>query len=551
MKFINNLNIRAKLISLFLSLGAFIIIFIYTTSGIYKNSQEHREVHFNIFEITSINTNIIFPLYKLRENTESLIYSQNKKISNLSSKITDLSQKIDNGFKKHNNLKYIENWIDLKKEIQIILKNIKEKNIKESRELFEKKSMNTFNYLTSSLIVDNEEFLKETNALYYQAWDESNIILIKSYIIMFFVLIITIAGGWFISNSIIISIKKVQSGLIDFFDFLNYKETEIKKINLSSTDEFAQMAKVININVDNIQSNIKEDRVLIKNATNLLKEIKQGDIGARISASTNNETLNELKVMMNSMLENLENQIQVEIKKRIEQEELLIQQSKLASMGEMIGNIAHQWRQPISQISAILLNIQARQEFDQCSKEYFDKKVEDANKLTNYMSKTISDFQNFFKPDSIKTLFSIKEACKEALFIVEASLKYHGVNIHFEENEDSQIQGYKNEYSQAILNILNNARDVLLERKVNNPKIKITIKNGKTYGLVKIEDNAGGVSEDIRKKIFEPYFTTKHKSKGTGIGLYMSKTIIENNMNGFINIKNTDNGACFTIKVMK
>lgn len=239
-----------------------------------------------------------------------------------------------------------------------------------------------------------------------------------------------------------------------------------------------------------------------------------------------------------------------ELEKSIKQEEMLIQQSKLASMGEMIGNIAHQWRQPLAQISAIHMNMKVTYDFDKFTKEYLKEKIKEANKLTAYMSQTISDFQDFFKPKGEKVDFSVNEACTSSFHILESAFSYHNIDVTFNVHEDAVINGYKNEYSQVFLNILSNAKDILREREIENPAIEISIKKDKNnYSLVTISDNAGGIPEEIIDRIFEPYFTTRHKTQGTGIGLYMSKNIIERNMNGFITVKNTHDGALFTIKV--
>ena len=197
------------------------------------------------------------------------------------------------------------------------------------------------------------------------------------------------------------------------------------------------------------------------------------------------------------------------------------------------------------------MNMKVTYDFDKFTKEYMDSKIKEANKLTSYMSQTINDFQNFFKPQGEKELFSVKKACKDAYFIVESSLKYHGINLEFNVIEDSEVLGYKNEYSQVVLNVISNAKDILLERKIENPYINIEIKTGENFSIVKIRDNAGGVKNEILDKIFDPYFTTRHKTQGTGIGLYMAKNIIERNMNGFINVRNCKDGALFTIKVPK
>lgn len=297
------------------------------------------------------------------------------------------------------------------------------------------------------------------------------------------------------------------------------------------------MAKIINNNVEMIQDNIEKDEALIKNATRVLENIKSGNMGSRLSKTTDSATLNELKVMINNTIDNLEDKIQEEIDKRLEQEQMLIQQSKLASMGEMIGNIAHQWRQPLAQVSAIIMNMKVTYDFDNFTQKYLNEKVEEANKLTEYMSQTINDFQNFFKPHGEAEVFSVETACREALFIIESSLNYHEIKVDFLVSDEPNIVGYKNEYSQVILNILNNAKNILLEREIKNPYIKIEIKEGDNFVIVKIGDNGGGIDKKILDKIFEPYFTTRHKRQGTGIGLYMSKNIIENSMGGYINVK--------------
>ena len=354
-----------------------------------------------------------------------------------------------------------------------------------------------------------------------------------------------------ISNNIVTSIYAVQNGLKDFFDYLNHKKKSVKKIEIKSKDEFHQMATIINQNVSITQNNIEQNIEFIKNATKVLENIEQGNLGTRISKDTNNEALNELKIVINNMIDNLEFKIQEEINKRLEQEQILIQQSKLASMGEMIGNIAHQWRQPLAQISAIHMNMKVTYDFDKFTKEYMESKIKEANKLTAYMSQTISDFQNFFKPQGEKEVFSIEKACRDAYFILESSLKAHGIEVIFHITQDVTINGYKTEYSQVILNLLSNAKDILIERQIKNPKIELEIKDGNHFALVKIKDNAGGVDASIIDKIFEPYFTTRHQTQGTGIGLYMSKNIIERNMHGYINVANTEDGALFTVKVDK
>ncbi|MFA9372812.1 MAG: cache domain-containing protein, partial [Poseidonibacter sp.] len=232
---------------------------------------------------------------------------------------------------------------------------------------------------------------------------------------------------------------------------------------------------------------------------------------------------------------------------KAKQEKILIQKSKMASMGEMIANIAHQWRQPLSQISGLFFDIESAYAYKELNKKYLDERVDEANDLLEYMSKTIDDFRNFFNPNTKKEDFLIKDAVLNASKIVKSMLEINNIKLIIDIENDSKINGYKNEYSQAIMNIITNAKDILLERNIENPCIKIYLEQNEKVTLC-IEDNANGVDEEIIEKIFDPYFTTKFEY-GTGIGLYMTKLIIEEKMNGSIKVINVNQGAKFSIEI--
>ena len=234
-------------------------------------------------------------------------------------------------------------------------------------------------------------------------------------------------------------------------------------------------------------------------------------------------------------------------KEKEKQEKILIQKSKMASMGEMIGNIAHQWRQPLSQLSGLFIDIESAYDYKELNKKYLQNRVEEANDLLEYMSKTIDDFRNFFNPNSIKEEFFIKNSVENAIKIVKSTLDFHHIELLVDIDESLKIVGFKNEYSQAVMNIISNAKDVLIDKKIQNPQIKIYIEKIDKIILC-IEDNAGGINENIIDKIFDPYFTTKYEY-GTGIGLYMTKLIIEDKMNGTITAQNVSNGAKFFIEI--
>ncbi|RXK14525.1 histidine kinase [Halarcobacter mediterraneus] len=231
-------------------------------------------------------------------------------------------------------------------------------------------------------------------------------------------------------------------------------------------------------------------------------------------------------------------------KEKNEQKELLLHQSKLASMGEMISNIAHQWRQPLTHISYIFMNLKTSFEKDRLTQEYFYKKTNEATMQLNFMSETIDDFRNFFKVTKQKENFSINNAINEVIQLLSGILKTNNITVSLNASEEIIIQSYKGEFLQVLFNILNNAKDELIEKNKKNANIKINLQKNKEI-TIQIIDNAGGIKKEILDKIFEPYFTTK--DKGLGIGLYMSKTIIENHMNGKLNVKNNEDGAIFSI----
>jgi signal transduction histidine kinase len=257
--------------------------------------------------------------------------------------------------------------------------------------------------------------------------------------------------------------------------------------------------------------------------------------------------LEESEANLRELNHTLEDRVNQEIRQRLHNEQLLMHQSKLASMGEMIGNIAHQWRQPLTELGATLMNLQMLWERKKLSNEIFDERIGRSEFLIAYMSKTIDDFRNFFTDDNKKEHYCINDAVHKALDLIHSALKNHHIQLVFEEQKRCDVEGYASQFSQVILNIVGNAKDILLERDIQNPSIYITLSCDKSKTLIRIEDNGGGIEIEPIDKIFEPYVSTKHAKSGTGIGLYMSKTIIEKNTNGSLKAYNTPRGACFEI----
>jgi len=239
------------------------------------------------------------------------------------------------------------------------------------------------------------------------------------------------------------------------------------------------------------------------------------------------------------------------LKESKQKDNILIQQSKMASMGEMIGNIAHQWRQPLNALGLTIQKIKMYHDEDILTTKELDKSVEKSKMLINKMSATIDDFRNFFKVNKVKQNFCINEAIMNTSLLLESSLVHHNIKLNIKSDNEINHLGYQNELEQVLLNIINNSKDALIEKSTQNPTIAIKLLSNDNVIDIVVSDNAGGIPSSIIEKIFEPYFTTKEQGKGTGIGLYMSKMIIETNMNGILKVKNIKDGACFTIQLKK
>ncbi len=231
----------------------------------------------------------------------------------------------------------------------------------------------------------------------------------------------------------------------------------------------------------------------------------------------------------------------------IEKNKMIVSQSRLAMMGEMLSNIAHQWRQPLNYMGLIIQSFQILYDKGKLDKKFIDEKVDSGMKALQFMSSTIDDFRNFFKPENEKVDFPIRKSIENVMNIIEQTLKNNNIELKLDIDEGARLKGYLNEYNQVILNLVSNAKDAILNKNVKNPWIKIRAFPEGGRIVLTVSDNAGGINDNIIDKIFDPYFTTK--IDGTGIGLYMSKIIIENNMGGELTAKNLGEGAEFRISV--
>lgn len=245
--------------------------------------------------------------------------------------------------------------------------------------------------------------------------------------------------------------------------------------------------------------------------------------------------------------DNLKSQVEKNVEAIREKDKMLFEQSRMAQLGEMIGNIAHQWRQPLSVITTASTGMKLRKGIGMLSDEEFITHCNSITKNANYLSQTIDDFKNFIKEKKELQSVDLQKKIKEVLSIVDSSLKNSSIHVIQEfEEEPVVVDLVSGEFTQVMMNILNNAKDILQETKRDKKWVKLCLKREGKYAIITIENNGESIEEKVLPKIFDPYFTTKHKMQGTGLGLYMSYKIIKA-LNGKLYAKNTQNGVKFFI----
>ncbi len=266
------------------------------------------------------------------------------------------------------------------------------------------------------------------------------------------------------------------------------------------------------------------------------------------------ERIKKQTIKLRELNANLENRVKEEVEKNRKKDRVMFQQARFAAMGEMIANIAHQWRQPLSELSILLYNIK-RSCIEKKDQQTIENYYNSGKVVIKNMSKTIDDFRGFLEEAKEPKEYDVDKIIEEAIFIIKETLKSNHIKIIFNNKYSIINFGYPNELLQVVINILSNAKDVLSEIEQKDKIIVLDLnscidKFKKEYVVITICDNGGGIKKEIMGKIFDPYFTTKHSSQGTGIGLYMSKKIIEQN-SGSIEVYNKNNGACFVLRIPK
>ncbi|HEY3309928.1 MAG TPA: ATP-binding protein [Desulfuromonadaceae bacterium] len=317
------------------------------------------------------------------------------------------------------------------------------------------------------------------------------------------------------------------------------------RIAMEGNDEFAELSRAFDSMTGELQCSYHKLETEIEERKRAEKELHKikDELENRVQERTQELTraLEDLRRENEEKLRTLE-----ELRTN---ERMLVQQSRMAAMGEMIGNISHQWRQPLNMLGLIIQEIGFSYKEGYFSAEYLEASVDKAMQVITDMSLTIDDFRNFFKPERRIETFNINEALEKTILLLEGEFKQLQVQLDIDVESECPVKGLRNEFSQVLLNILANARDVFRDRKIVEPRLTIRIFCESGRSVITIGDNAGGIPEEIIGRVFDAYFTTKGSEKGTGIGLFMSKTIIEKNMNGRLSVRNIAEGAEFRIEV--
>ena len=295
--------------------------------------------------------------------------------------------------------------------------------------------------------------------------------------------------------------------------------------------------------------NIKEFiaiRYDVTKEVELKKDLEKKDEELEVLNITLEQRVQEQTAQLLELNQTLEQRVQEEIAKNKEKQKMLFWQSRMASLGQMLGNIAHQWRQPLTELSLTMFNIKRTAKKNELDKldEYYKESIE----IISNMSQTIDDFSNFFNPNKEKEKFLLNSAIKDSLLITRKLLQKERIVVD-KEFEQIEVFGVLNELSQVIINLIQNSSEAFKVNGIKDKKVFISVVEDKKYAIIKYIDNAGGAEAKILDKIFEPYFTTKHQSNGTGLGLFMSRMIIEKSLDGTIEVENRHDGLQFIIKI--
>jgi len=342
--------------------------------------------------------------------------------------------------------------------------------------------------------------------------------------------LIAIIFGALIAYILATSLTKNLYHLIDITKLISKGQRDIQ-VDTKRLDEVGLLSHEINNMLEKIKDNEQQLEVLNRD---LEKKVEE----KTIILEQQNRELEESEHELQMLNTNLEQKVKEEVEKNIKTQKQLFKSEKMASMGEMIGNIAHQWRQPLSIISTGATGMKMKKMFHKLDDESFEQTCDIINDNAQYLSKTIDDFRNFIKGDRLKLHFNLTENINSFLKLVEPSIKNHNITMLCNLDDTITLNSYPNELIQCYMNLFNNAKDILDTINEEDRYILITtqLENNKIH--ISFQDSGGGIKDSILEKIFEPYFTTKSKKTGTGLGLHMTYSIIVDGMNGIIEVNN-------------
>lgn len=347
-------------------------------------------------------------------------------------------------------------------------------------------------------------------------------------------------------------LKNIESFFIIFENGLDYEHNkDIGVIDYFLDREYEELVKNIDDYVLKTQKESEksiEDIVFIKTLLLVFLLIILVAEAFFIFLPAENEIKEKTKEL-EDINKNLEERVEAEIVKNKEQTLQIIHQSRLATMGEMVSMIAHQWRQPLASISAISGTLSLDIIMENYRADFFQKELDSIDELAQHLSSTIDDFRDFFKTDKELCYEEIKTIVEKSFKIIAPTLEARRITFDNSIGDNIFVNTYVSEMKQVLLNIMKNAEDVLVEKKIQNPTIWIRGTEHNGFAELIIEDNAGGISNEVINRIFEPYFTTKKSKDGTGLGLYMSKIIVEEHCKGKLSVENGEYGAKFTITI--
>jgi len=369
----------------------------------------------------------------------------------------------------------------------------------------------------------------------------------------------TTEGFWLLdSELVIIDVNYSLCAMLGFtkdemigkkpLDFIDSKDHDICNTQVELIDDISSRTYEITYKK-------KDGSVLytLTNATTMLDQTGKVKTFAFMTDISKQKKIEEDLIERHEEIEelnnSLESKVSQEVEKNREKDQMMYQQSRLASMGEMIGNIAHQWRQPLNIMALVMQDLYISDQLGNLTSKKVEDSYEKSNNLLQYMSQTIDDFRNFFKQGGEELEFSIKDALDSVYNLVNTNLSYNHIKCKIDVKHDSIVKGGINEFKQVLINIINNAQEAIESNESSKKIINVLITQEKDSALILIRDDGGGISKKVIDKVFDPYFTTKNQTQGTGLGLYMSKQIIENSMCGSLSVKNIKEGAEFRISL--